>query len=85
MPANNQIPISEQSIIRVDLNNKVDREGSLREISALKEKILSLREQVKSGKAVEYSGSRLFDSFVTRSIGEAEDVLNGAAEKQVIQ
>ena len=85
VPANNQIPISEQSIIRVDLNNKVDREGSLREISALKEKILSLREQVKSGKAVEYSGSRLFDSFVTRSIGEAEDVLNGAAEKQVIQ
>ncbi|MEK7223720.1 MAG: hypothetical protein AAB156_05550 [Pseudomonadota bacterium] len=85
VPANNQISISEQSIKRVELNNKADREVSLREISALKEKILSLREQIKSGKAVEYTGSRLFDLFVTRSIGEAEDVLNGAAEIQVVQ
>lgn len=85
VPADNQVPISEQSIKRVDLNNKADRERSLREISALKEKIQSLRDQVKSGKTVEYSGSRLTDSFVTRSIGEAEDVLNGAAQKQVMQ
>jgi hypothetical protein len=85
VPTNDRNPISEQSIKRVDLNNKVDREGSLREISALKEKILSLREQVKSGKAVEYLGSRISDSFVTRSIREAEDVLNGAAQKQVMQ